>query len=146
MNYKYKFDRIFFLSGLDYPLWSNEQILDFLYKNPNKDLIKGMDLTHCLYPPKMQTRVRLFHFRDINVKSSKIRRLIYGVIREGLRFIHINKKNYIDIDGRQINIYCGSSWWCLSYDCLQFVYNTYKNEKSYESYFKTALSPDEMLI
>lgn len=141
-----QYDRVFFLSGMDYPLWSNHQILNFLEHHPNKEFIMGMNLSDCYEPRKMQTRVRLFHFRDLPIGNPKIKRLVYGVIREALNVLHIRKHNYIKIGKRKCKVYCGSSWWCLTGECLRYVYDTICNQKEYQRYFRTCLAPDEMLV
>lgn len=142
-----KFDRIFFLSGLDYPLWSNKRIIDFLEQNKKKEFIQGMNLTTCLNPPKMQTRVKLYHFRDIPIINNRfIKRAIYGILRESLKYMGIKKKNFILCDNKRYDIYCGSSWWCLTNDCLNYVYKTIKENQRLSDYFKTCLAPDELLI
>lgn len=141
------FDRVFFLSGLDYPLWSNEKIIDFLKKNTNKEFIMGMNLTQCTSPNKMQTRVRLYHFRDLPIKHHLLYRIVYCTIKELSKIFHINKPNYIIINKKKQEIYCGSSWWCLTRDCIEYIYNIMKQANNpYETYFKTCLAPDEMYI
>lgn len=142
------FDRYFFISGLDYPLWSNERIINYLNNNPDKEFIKGMDLTNCFTPPKMQTRVVKFHYRDFFIgANNNLRRLLIGMIREVIYFLGIRKNNYIvDEVGNRLNVYCGSSWWCLSYNCMRYIYEIICIEKRFETYFKTALAPDELMI
>lgn len=140
------FDRVFFLSGMDYPLWSNRRITEYLEANPEKEFIMGMNLTECYEPPKMQTRVRLYHYRDWPFGNDTVRRILYGGIRELLHLLKIRKRNYIVDNGSRRNVYCGSSWWCLTYDCMKYVYDVMTSNKSYENYFKTALAPDEMLV
>ena len=141
-----RYDRVFFLSGMDYPLWSNRKIFDFLQRNPAKEFIMGMNLTDCYEPPKMQTRVRLYHFRDLPIRNEKLRRLLYGVIREALNVLHMRKHNYIMEENRKCKVYCGSSWWCLTGKCLRYVYDKICNQREYQKYFKTCLAPDEMLV
>lgn len=140
------YDRIFFLSGMDYPLWSNRKILDFLMQNPQREHIMGMNLSDCYEPPKMQTRVRQFHFRDLPIRNQRFRRLLYGGIREFLRVLGVKKKNYIQVGSEKYKIYCGSSWWCLTSDCARYVYDFICHHKEVEKYFRTCLAPDEMLI
>lgn len=141
------FDRVFFLSGLDYPLWSNNKIINFLEMNPNKEFIKGMNLSLCKNPNKMQTRVMYYHFRDLPIKNHFLYRGIYVITREILKFLHITKPNYIIINKQKQDIYCGSSWWCLTFDCLKYVFNIMKQPNNpYEVYFRTCLAPDEMYI
>lgn len=140
------FDRVFFLSGLDYPLWSNNEIVKFLENNKDKELIMGMNLTSCFYPAKMQTRVQLFHYRDIPFANSSTRRITYGLIREFIRHIGIKKRNYIYSNKKRYNIYCGSSWWCLTSECVKYIYEFIKENKAVTNYFKSCLAPDELLI
>ena len=144
---KIKFDYAFFLSGLDYPLWSNGKIKDFLRNNLRKEFIQGMNLTNCYTPPKMQTRVRLYHFRDLNIRNKFLYRCIYGCMREFLKCVHIVKKNYLIVDKTRKDVYCGSSWWCLSYDCIEYIHTVLSDKNNaYTKYFKTCLAPDELLI
>ena len=146
LNFEKKFDRVFFLSGLDYPLWSNQRISSYLSEISDKEFIMGMNLTDCFNPPKMQTRVCQYHFRDLSFGNAFLRRLIYGIVRETLDLLQIRKKNYICIGKEKHKVYCGSSWWCLTGDCLQYVYDTICTAKEYQRYFKTCLAPDEMLV
>lgn len=146
LNSAKRYDRVFFLSGMDYPLWSNERIVDYLESNPHRELIMGMNLSDCNEPRKMQTRVRQFHYRDLPIGNLTMRRFLYAGIREVLDSLHIRKNNYIQIGNRKCKVYCGSSWWCLTGECLQYVYDTICNQKEYWDYFKTCLAPDEMLI
>ena len=141
-----QYDSVFFLSGMDYPLWSNERIKFYLINNPHREFIMAMNLSDCYEPRKMQTRVRQYHFRDLPIKNQKVRRILYGVIREVLDILHIRKDNYITIGNRICKVYCGSSWWCLSGECLKYVYDTICSQKEYWKYFRTCLAPDEMLV
>ncbi len=52
----------------------------------------GMNLTDCFNPPKMQTRVCQYHFRDLSFGNAFLRRLIYGIVREALDLLQIRKK------------------------------------------------------
>lgn len=146
LNSPLKFDRIFFLSGLDYPLWSNTRIINFLSLNKENEFIMGMNLTNCNYPPKMQTRVKLYHFRDIPTNNRFLKRAIYGGLRELLKMTGFTKNNFISCNNTKLDVYCGSSWWCISNKCLNYVYQTIQTNKAITHYFKTCLAPDELLI
>lgn len=146
LNNPLKFNRVFFLSGLDYPLWSNNRIINFLSQNKEKEFIMGMNLTNCNYPPKMQTRVKLYHFRDIPINNSFLKRAIYGGLRELLKIIGITKNNFINCNNTKLDVYCGSSWWCISNECLNYVFQTIQTNKAITHYFKTCIAPDELLI
>lgn len=40
-----EFDRVFIVTGQDYPLWSNERIEQELADNPSKEYITGLDIS-----------------------------------------------------------------------------------------------------
>lgn len=141
-----KYDRVFFLSGLDYPLWSNGRIERFLEEHRQVEFIGGMNLSRCHESAKMQTRVRLYHFRDLPFRSAWLRRTAYGVTREVLRGLGVTKKNYIEDRGKRQDVYCGSSWWCLTGECLQYVYDTMQGNPCFKHYLRTCLAPDELLV
>ena len=42
INHPVAFDRLFFLSGMDYPLWSNEHITQWLSTQGNKEFLSGI--------------------------------------------------------------------------------------------------------
>ena len=52
----------------------------------------GMNLTDCFNPPKMQTRVCQYHFRDLSFGNAFLRRLIYGIVREALIYFKSEKR------------------------------------------------------
>lgn len=56
----------------------------------------------------------------------------------------MRKKPYLIIDDNIVNIYMGSSWWCVTGKCLEYVYHHITTE--IEDYFKTSFAPDEMMI
>ena len=40
------FDYLFTLSGLDYPLWSNQRIIDYLEQHKGQEFIQGISMEH----------------------------------------------------------------------------------------------------
>jgi hypothetical protein len=52
------FAKIFFLSGMNYPLCSNEHILDFLDHNRNKVIIQGL----CMDTAFINGKHRMLYF------------------------------------------------------------------------------------
>lgn len=139
------YDRIFFISGLDYPLWNNSRIVQYLTQNPDKELICGMNITECDYPAKIKEKLTLYHFlRDIPVRSGKIKRFFSGSARTIIKLLPFRKAPYIKQGNKIINIYQGSSWWCITGKCLKYIYD--HMDGIFENYFKTCFAPDEMMI
>lgn len=140
------YDRVFFISGLDYPLWSNKRILEYLSIHQKDELIKGMDITTCHSPQSKQERFTIYHFfRDLPVKNLYLKRIFSGCSRQVMKLLPIRKKNFITDGEKQLHIYQGSSWWGLTYNCLKYVASQ-MNRPIFENYFKYSFAPDEMLI
>lgn len=141
-----EYDRVFFLSGLDYPLWSNNEIVEYLTEKPSKELICGFDISACFKPTKIREKFILYHFfRDMPTRNNQFKRLFSGSARLLMRLLPFRKKPYIELSsGKRMDIYMGSSWWCITGGCLRFVRQNWTPQ--IESYFKTCFAPDEMLI
>ena len=139
------YDRIFFLSGLDYPYWSNQQILDFLESDSEKEYICGMSVTDCTYPYKIREKIIQYHYwRDLPLKNSMLKRIFSGGARLIMKILPMRKKPYIIVDKKIVNVFMGSSWWCITGKCLEYIHCHITKE--FENYFKTSFAPDEMMI
>lgn len=139
------YDRVFFLSGLDYPYWSNHRIISFLESNSDKEYICGMNVTDCMSPHKIREKITIYHYmRDLPLRNARLKRFFSGSLRLIMKTLPLRKKPYIMIDDYAMNVYMGSSWWCITGKCLKYV--DHNVTKEIEQYFKTSFAPDEMMI
>lgn len=146
INRKIKYDRIICLSGLDYPIVSNKEIIDFFLNN-NKEYISGQNQRDLIAPKWIHQKIEVYHFfRDLKVRNRKIRRLFSGTSRIIMTLLPLRKKRYITINGKEEDVYAGSCWWGITYPCACYIYDKMVNEKAYENYFKYSFAPDEMMI
>jgi len=58
------FDRFVLLSGLDYPLWSNNRMLKLYEQYPERQFVMGYDLTEVKSPKNIPNRVIRYNFWD----------------------------------------------------------------------------------
>ena len=87
------FDRIFILTGQDYPLWSNVRIADELTRHPDKEYIIGLDHT-TLPDPVRQRKITHYHFfRDMRHIPFKYSHLLVKAWRGLMVVLPIRKKN-----------------------------------------------------
>ena len=140
------YDRVFFLSGLDYPIWSNCKILSYLKKHPDLEIIAGKNISET--NDNLQLRkIKNYHFfRDLPISNNKLHRIIKGFAQLAMRYIPIKRKGYIVTKGKKVNIYHGSSWWCVTGGCLRYIYNELISNPVWERFFKFAYTPDELMI
>lgn len=142
-----RFDRIFILTGQDYPLWSNAQIIQELEHNPDKEYMLGLNLTHVKNPPrKILDKITLYHFfRDLNVPY-KLKKCFSGGSRLIMRLLPIRKKPYIIVEGKKWDVYQASAYMCITYGLAEYILRELSENKIVTRYFKTSFAPDEMVV
>lgn len=146
LNYKIKCDRFVLLSGLDYPLWSNERMFEEYRNNPNKLYVKAYNLSIIDTPKKIPLRIQTYHFRDLSIKNIKLRRYIIGSLMRLMNILPIKKKKVIQFDDKLWQVWGGSQWFNITRDCALYMLEVMENNKKLCKYFKTSLAPDELMI
>ena len=137
------YDYIFFLSGLDYPLWSNESITAFLEKKPGFNYIQGMNLNEAGHPGYEVSRPPLdwLHISDRQLKM-RVRKLF----RLGLEAVGYRKKLTFTTPRKTFELYKGSAWWCITSELASYVLTRYTSVPEIGRYFHDAFCPAETLI
>ncbi len=145
LNYNISFDRIFILTGQDYPLISNDEINKELSENFKKEYIKGLNISNIGNPPKIKNKLVLYHFfRDLKT-SYKFKKVLSGISRIIMTILPIRKKTYLTIDNAKWSVYQASAMMCITYDLARYVFDKL-NDKRIVNYFKYSFAPDEMVI
>lgn len=145
LSYNIHFDRIFILTGQDYPLISNAEINKELSENPKKEYIKGLNISNIENPPKIKNKLVLYHFfRDLKT-SYKLKKIFSGSSRFVMTVLPIRKKTYLIIDNTKWSVYQASAMMCITYDLARYVFDKL-NDKRIVNYFKYSFAPDEMVI
>jgi hypothetical protein len=136
---KDKCDNYMFLSGMDYPLLSNDKILTLLEENMERNFImaKKYDGDRCN---------QYFFFRDTKIKNRKVKRLFTGVAQVAMKFLPFRKPPYIIVNGKKYYVYLGGQMFCLNKNCAEYVLMICKTHNEFEKYFKTSWGPDEMFF
>ena len=143
-----EYDRVIFLSGLDYPVWSNERLFKFWTNNPNLEYIAGINISSPMMEQRQRRKVDRYYFFPPSISNHKVykffRRVSFHIITPLIRLI--KKKNpMVMIQGKECPIYYGSSWWGITYKCLRGIWPIL-NDKDYQKFFRTGFTPDEQFI
>ncbi len=159
LDYPLYFDRLFFLSGMDYPLWTNEHILEFLDRNRNKEYIQGLRMdTECVSEEQRQLYsiprpfVNSARLSDKwNVRLGILKRKMGKMIgkRKPLEFIVtpvVGNHPAVLPQPEIWYLYKGSAWWCISSELASYVYDTYAYRPEVREYFIDSFGPAETLI
>ncbi|MBQ9361851.1 MAG: conjugal transfer protein [Bacteroidaceae bacterium] len=148
VDYPVHFDRLFSLSGQDYPVWSNSQISEFLESLGDKEVVQGicMDSEAIL---EVQTELYEIARPQIQIRflPRKINSALTVMARKFLKGCGHRKKLYFyDNEGNLVHLYKGSDWWCMTEDLARYVLDKYQHDSSYKKYFKDSFTPSETLI
>ena len=144
------YDRVVCLSGADYPIWSNRAIADEFLKHPAREWIAGFNVTRCAEADHHE-RVAQHHFlREIRLPNRTLKRWATGSARLAVRGLcaltGFKRSEQVPLAGRMVDIYTGSDYWALTFDCARFVYDRMCNEPGLMQYFKYSYVPSEMCV
>lgn len=143
LNSGKEFDKVFFISGQDYPILSNNDIKKYLKRDINKEHIMGVSLSGTPSHPQAH-RINQYHFfRDLK-SPYLIRRVLIRASRDFMKLFP-KRRPYLKYKTQKYDVYWGSSWWCLSWECIKYVREKLK-EKEIIQYFKRTYAPDELMI
>ena len=142
-----QFDYLCMLSGMDYPLWSNDRISQFLRQHKGKEFIYGIDLDTPEVKMEHKELYRIvrpmpnvpFVGRDslTKVRSLLKRALAATGYRKNLNFT-VGKKTY--------HLYKGSAWFCVTQQLAEYVVEQFKNVPEIKEYFSNQFGPVTTLI
>jgi hypothetical protein len=125
------FDYVFLLTGQDYPIKTNEQIQEFIQQSNGKSFMEYFPLPSDRWEGGGMQRLELWHLRLFNhhyVFPKKHNLLI--------------KRNF----PKQFQPFGGSSYWCLSRECVTYIHRFIKTNQRFINYFKYVDVPDELIF
>ncbi|MGN0234374.1 MAG: beta-1,6-N-acetylglucosaminyltransferase [Bacteroidaceae bacterium] len=134
-----KFDRIFFLSGMDYPMWSNARIVRWLEQQGEREILQG----YCMDTSELDAWQR----ETYTVARPACRNVRMGILlRKLLRLTGYRKQLHFSVQGNVWHLYKGSAWWCISQELAQFVLDQYDHNADLHRYFDSSFCPAETFI
>jgi len=139
------FDRIFFLSGMDYPLWSNERIVQWIEEQGQRETLQGI----CMDTPYIQGQQRKLytHSRPLfRFFGNKWNQRLSILCRKVLGAMGYRKKLSFPIGNEVWHLYKGSAWWCISEELAQYVLESYRQCPEIKRYFRDSFGQAETII
>ncbi len=145
------FDYVVLLTGQDYPIKTNDQIINVLQEAGDKSCISFNTLPMIGWPNGGLNRFEHWHFH-VGDRSFHF--------PEKYQFEHLILKYLLNptwsliirlfpLKRRFLNNfipYGGSAYWCLSKDCIDYIYHFINHNRNYVNFFKTVLLPEEMFF
>lgn len=125
------FDYVVLLTGQDYPIKANQQIREFLEDKGGVSFIDYFALPTDQWEYNGLDRISRWHIRFKN------RRLVFPPGRNfplRRKFLH------------GFQPYGGSSYWCLSRECIEFIHHFVQREREFVDFFRFVDVPDELFF
>ena len=146
LNFQYKIDRIIILTGQDYPIWSNIKIKNFFTENPNKIMMKGINLSTLEEPSPMYNLLSIYHFgRDLKIRNFSCWRIITALLRKEMTILPIRRKRQLTVLNKKWDIYQASGYFSVNREQAKYIINMLNN-KSVTNYFRYCFVPEELTI
>lgn len=141
LKYAKKFDYYCFLSESDFPVFYGEKLTERI-KNSKMIL---MDCTI-----NQREKIERYWFYDFNIKSPKankiLSKLVNGIFGLLYYFKIIKKDCVVNLNGIKCHVFVSSPFWCLDYETILYINNTFNRNKQFQNYFKHSFAPCELMI
>lgn len=145
VNYPMHFDRIFFLSGMDYPIWKPEEINTWLEAQGDKEILQGlrMDAPEVTAQQNRLYRTARPFYQAFSTPWNQRLSILGRKIRETLG---IHKPLVFKVEGKEWHLYKGSAWWCISEELACYILKVFNEKTEVQHYFKDSFGQAETLI
>ena len=141
------FDRIFFLSGMDYPLWSNEHITQWLEAQGDKEILCGINMDTDVKNPQQRELYQLSRpFFSWGMLGNKGNQRLSILCRKVKRVLGMKKPLSFGVESQMWSLYKGSAWWCISEGLASYIYKMYQEKPEIRRYFVDSFGQAETVI
>ena len=125
------------ISGADYPLVGNDEILDFFADNPGRQFIRRFAVMES-GDPRQMWRLRGRHFREWADRFTPQRKPLYALEQ----MLHLFPRRLPE--GTTFAL--GSNWVALTRDCAIHCVERARRDRALVDFFRPAFGPDEMFL
>ncbi len=141
------FDKLFMLSGQDYPLWSNSKIQEWVRQTEGKDMVSGIRIDSDEVEERHKQIYRLRR-PQTNFKwaGPQFNDLASKALRKTLKSIGSKKELSLTVNGEKWHLFKGSDYFAITYETARFIYDTWKSNREIRNYFKSSFAPSETVI
>ena len=133
------FSRLITLSGMDYPLWNKNRIIQFFEQDKDRESIMGIDLSTGGLPSMRYTE---FYF--MTSKKRTLRYMLSVVLRKLLHYLGIKKPLKIKTSDKSLKLWKGAAWWAISPRLASYILHEWDENIELRKYMRTALCPAEL--
>lgn len=136
---KKNYDYIFLISGDDLPLKSNREIKEFLAQNNGKEFITVQECEERIFNQRLR---RISILSTIKRNKNYFEKIKAKIIRRMNKILR-NENKYLD---KLPKIYFGSSWFTITSDFRDYIFEYLEKNKEYMKAFEYSKCGDELFF
>lgn len=144
LDFPLHFDRLMTLSGLDYPLWSNQRIAHYFEQQKGHEILSGYDLATPGTPSENTIIYRLARpFFAVPFLSNKRNQQLSILCRKVRAALGLRKPLTLP---NGWHLYKGAAWWAISEELGRYVYDTWTAHPELRRYFTDSFGQAETVV
>lgn len=141
------FDYLITMSGMEYPIWSNREMEEYLttQRKENRELLQALRLTD--QPPHQQRLyIRHWPFNNVYAKPGSMKSRCRVLLRKLMFAVGMRKPLEFDADGHHYKMYKGSDWFGITPELGAYILDRWDNSPELRAYFEDSFTPSETAI
>lgn len=137
------YTRFIMLTGQDYPLMSNQKILNIFEENRNIEYVMAYNLTTSTVSTDKK-KVLMRWYLDSPFKSRFLQRVYKSIMYRCVTKVFKNKELRISLNGKLVDPYFGQMLSAFTREGAELILYTYLHDKAYNKRMKTAFAAVEL--
>lgn len=140
LNSGEQFERLITISGMDYPVWSKEQIVQFFEKDRKKEYLAAIDVS---FPWRMSFIYQQYFFW-IHKPGSGWEYYVTRALGRTLRLLGVKKPLRRKIGDKTYKLYKGAAWWAITPKLAKVILHEWDTNEELKDWLKWCMCPAEL--
>lgn len=140
LNSGEQFDRLITISGMDYPVWSKEQIVQFFEQDREREYLTAIDVS---FPWRMSFIYQQYFFW-IHKPGSGWEYYVTRAFGRALKMLGIKKPLRRKIGDKTYKLYKGAAWWAITPKLAKVILHEWDTNEELKDWLKWCMCPAEL--
>lgn len=141
---KQQYERFILLTGLDYPIMTNKEIIETFENNKDVEYVLAYNCTNSPILTDKNKLEKIWVHDLPPIRNKFIYKSIIGVLHRFFFRVWPFKRDYrVLLGGKKVDIYFGQMLSAFTREGAKLLIDTYENDKAYNKYMRYVHAPDE---
>ena len=140
LNSGEQFERLITISGMDYPVWSKEQIVQFFEQDREKEYLTAIDVS---FPWRMSAIYQQYFFW-VHKPGSGWEYYVTRALGRALRLLGIKKPLRMKVGDKTYKLYKGAAWWAITPKLAKVILHEWDTNEKLKDWLKWCMCPAEL--